>query len=240
MCVSFGLTEVGRRTSDRLQRRRWRNRLAFSLRSRVSGTECHPLRSPVQCNGKEVHHRVFIRAGHLPGQRATILRDRHITAIDELVAESKFDLRVHPPIGTHAEFVVRSDRDGESPIRGGHHRRIIGKPAVEQPLWIQPILASDRYVIDVVVVGRGRERGGVLTARDGDIDLAELTPIFPAKIAHDRPRVAQFMIATEDHVLWHGHAQIEIAGQEAVILQVSSDGPQVRKCGRGRDRWRQS
>ena len=72
---------------------------------------------------------------------------------------------------------------------------------------------------------------GSLTARDCDIDLAELTPIFPAKVAHDRPRVTEFMIAAEDHMLRHSHAQIEIAGQEPLFCNAPPMVPRFEKVG---------
>ena len=103
MCLSRA-----QRSSSLLEDRLWN---PWSSRSRAAGTEGHPLRAPVEGQGEEMHHGVLKFTGHLPSQLTAILRDRHITHIGQLVAESQYDLRVLQPIGAQAEPIGRANRE---------------------------------------------------------------------------------------------------------------------------------
>ena len=56
-----------------------------------------------------MRYHIFKFSVQLPCQGTAILRDRQVSTIGQLVAESQFDVLVHQPIGPHAEFIGRAD-----------------------------------------------------------------------------------------------------------------------------------
>src|SRR3954471_15961125 len=160
----------------------------------------------------------------LAGGRAAVERHRRVTEVEVLVGQAQAQLLADLVLQAGADPPLLVERDRRRPLALAQGRGVVGEPDRPGPRIREPVLRAQRDAPGVVVV---QVRGPALPGRvDVDLHLAELAPVLPVDVAHDRQPVGQLVVGAERHLLRHGEAEVEVlAGDAAPLQQGGQDRP---------------